>query len=180
MYKFNQASLKSFYTSTIQLLKSCLIIFWGSCVKGLNFKGRANRKEFIIFYIVWFCLEIILIIPLYFGIPYFSGFLNLVLFIPSMAIMFRRLHDFNFSGWWYFFFNLSMGIIVIYLLIKDEAFSRNSSNISQSTLVFCYLTTIIQYIALAFIKVTPDCNRYGEPPRIITLKCSINTVTLPD
>lgn len=78
-----------------------------------NFSGRARRAEYW-----WFTLfQIILMIPLY-AIS-IAGTLNenlllgsivgiiflvalLVTIIPSLAVMVRRLHDINKSGWYYF------------------------------------------------------------------------------
>jgi uncharacterized membrane protein YhaH (DUF805 family) len=71
-----------------------------------SFSSRANRKEFIIFQINYFCLNIILVLPLYLGFSSFVTFIRPILFIAALAITIRRLNDFNVSGWAYFFLKL--------------------------------------------------------------------------
>ena len=70
-----------------------------------SFSGRANRRDFIILQIIYICLNISLILPLCLGFSSFLTFIGLILFISNLAITIRRLHDFNVSGWTYFFLN---------------------------------------------------------------------------
>ena len=73
-----------------------------------DFKGRARRKEFwmytlfvIIFGIVAIILDNVLgltIADLPYGVLCIS--FGLALFIPSWAVLVRRLHDVGKSGWW--------------------------------------------------------------------------------
>lgn len=66
-----------------------------------NFKGRARRKEYWMFVLVNMIIS--------FVIGFFSGLIDmpmlgsvysLVLFLPSLAVGARRLHDINKSGWY--------------------------------------------------------------------------------
>lgn len=72
-----------------------------------DFSGRSRRKEywfFYLFYVLIFIgiqfLEVMLNMsePESFGL--FSGLFFLGMFIPSIAVTVRRLHDTNRSGWW--------------------------------------------------------------------------------
>ena len=93
---------------------------WGYFVectfqKFACFKGRARRKEY------WgFVLFAQILIPIcyVFCLAFFGGLsgmedgmldrlidfvnlvVNFVLFLPSLGVLVRRLHDVNFSGWW--------------------------------------------------------------------------------
>ena len=71
------------------------------CLKNYaNFNGRARRKEFWFFNLVYFGL--LLIISGLFGSQ--SPLLILLLlsmFLPALAVSTRRLHDIGKSGWWY-------------------------------------------------------------------------------
>ncbi|MDM1020056.1 DUF805 domain-containing protein [Acinetobacter sp. VNK23] len=71
------------------------------CLKNyVNFNGRARRKEFWFFNLVYFGL--LLIISGLFGSQ--SPLLILLLlsmFLPALAVSTRRLHDIGKSGWWY-------------------------------------------------------------------------------
>ena len=134
--------------------------------KAFSVSGRANRKEFAIIQFVCFFLNIILFIPLYWSFRYNTSFLvffNLMLFIATTALIIRRLHDFNISGWSYFFFNFFLMVITFYLIIKDGSIKKEVQ-MSTETLIFSSLATVLQYLALFFIKGTPGPNKYGEPP----------------
>lgn len=75
-----------------------------------EFKGRSTRKAFLIFNLVnWFIILILTTISLFLLENNFLG-LNLLfatllityvtlIFIPSISILIRRLHDAGFSGW---------------------------------------------------------------------------------
>ena len=88
-----------------------------------NFKGRARRKEYWSFHLVNFLIMLIpysyVISRIMSGTPddlgvlgILSGLivaiLGLVTFIPSLAVLVRRLHDTNRSGW-----NFLLGLIPI-------------------------------------------------------------------
>jgi uncharacterized membrane protein YhaH (DUF805 family) len=69
----------------------------------VNFSGRACRSEF------WFWRLFYLLVAIGLGIiegvvrirgP--VGLLELGMFMPSLAMSIRRLHDLDRSGWWYF------------------------------------------------------------------------------
>lgn len=74
-----------------------------TCIKKyFNFKGRARRSEFW-----WFALSIVLLYFLStflgFVVPAVSLVISIcviLLFIPNVAALTRRLHDANHSGWW--------------------------------------------------------------------------------
>jgi len=76
--------------------------------KGLrnytNFSGRARRKEYWYFYLVQLVLTIIAMIldAVIFdsGTGLFYILVALGLFLPSLAVTVRRLHDTSRSGWW--------------------------------------------------------------------------------
>jgi uncharacterized membrane protein YhaH (DUF805 family) len=129
-----------------------------------SFSGRANRKEFIIFQIIYICLNICLILPLYLGFSSFKTFIGLILFISNLAITIRRLHDFNVSGWAYFFLNCFFCIITIYLMIKDGSIKKEVP-MSILTSIFSYSTVILIYLILSLVKGSRGTNRYGEPPK---------------
>lgn len=75
--------------------------------KYVTFSGRATRAEFW-----WFWLFVTLatlagslIDNLVFGVPggdgWVSGLTGLALFLPSISVAVRRLHDIGRSGWWW-------------------------------------------------------------------------------
>ncbi len=66
------------------------------------FRGRARRREYWFFVLFSSIISILLsLIEGLAGIAPFLGLLyGLAVFIPSFAVLFRRLHDTGRSGWW--------------------------------------------------------------------------------
>ena len=91
-----------------------MIDWFVKCLKNyLTFDGRARRKEFWFFMLVSFILGIIVqIIDAILGTDkILNGVLNLALFLPSLAVGARRLHDTRRSGWWQLLVLTIIGII---------------------------------------------------------------------
>lgn len=76
--------------------------------KYANFSGRARRKEYWLYYLVYLIAYLILL-----AVDHGAGLVDpatkaglltsvfgLVLLIPSIAVTVRRLHDQDRSGWW--------------------------------------------------------------------------------
>ena len=66
-------------------------------VNYANFKGRASRKEFWYFTLFNLLVTTFLVV-LNVGLLIFIYFA--IVFIPSLSVSVRRLHDVNKSGWW--------------------------------------------------------------------------------
>lgn len=74
---------------------------------ALNFKGRARRKEYWMFALFTFIVSIVLtIIDTALGLEFapevgvLSTLFSLVVLIPSISLLFRRLHDTGRSAAW--------------------------------------------------------------------------------
>ncbi len=66
-----------------------------------NFRGRSTRAEY------WWVALFLVIVSLAFSmlkLNLLSTIFSLAVFIPSLAIAFRRFHDTGRSGWWVFAF----------------------------------------------------------------------------
>ena len=90
-----------------------------------NFEGRASRKQYWMFYLFY------LISYIFFAIidgllrtdGLFIALFALVSLLPNIAIVTRRLHDINKSGWWQLLMFIPViGAIVlfVFLLMKGE------------------------------------------------------------
>ena len=67
-----------------------------------DFSGRARRTEYWMFALVNFGIALLLELILGFTFLYFLTYVySLAIFIPSLAVCVRRLHDIGRSGWWY-------------------------------------------------------------------------------
>lgn len=103
--------------------------------KGLsnytNFSGRARRKEFWYFTLAQFILLIIagVLDSIIFGTDtgLFYVLVALGLFLPSLAVGMRRLHDTSRSGWWLFISLIPLigSIILIVFLASDTKHETN-------------------------------------------------------
>jgi len=64
------------------------------------FNGRASRKEYWSYILVFYILFIIAaVIDSLIGIYVFGPFLSIVFLLPTIAVSIRRMHDVNKSGW---------------------------------------------------------------------------------
>ena len=90
------------------------------CLKQYaDFSGRARRTEYWMFTLFFFIIGVVVgIIDGLIGANNVLTYLvYLALFLPSLAVTVRRLHDVGKSGWWYFIAFIPV-IGAIYLLIK--------------------------------------------------------------
>lgn len=77
--------------------------------KYVTFKGRARRSEYWWFWLLNLIVSIVTLVLDYkldminieFGIGALSGLYTLIVFLPSLAVSVRRLHDTGHSGWLY-------------------------------------------------------------------------------
>ena len=97
--------------------------------KYAMFDGRARRREFWMFVLFNFIISIALsIVDSMLGTKVLekngilSSLYSLAVFIPSLAVNVRRLHDTNHSGWWWFLWLIPIvgWIIMIVWLVKDS------------------------------------------------------------
>lgn len=68
----------------------------------VGFSGRARRKEYWMFVLISAIIAIVIaILESLIGMPaVLSTLYSLVIFLPSLAVTVRRLHDVGKSGWW--------------------------------------------------------------------------------
>jgi len=98
-------------------------IYWEStkiCFKKYAvFGGRASRQEYISFILFIFFVSLLLgfiegllgLFPSAEDWSVFELIFGLATFLPSWAVMVRRLHDVNRSGWWFLINVTIIGII---------------------------------------------------------------------
>lgn len=93
------------------------------------FDGRARRKEYWLFTLFNLLMSLTLAgLDVEMGLASRSGYgllsslYSLVVFIPSLAVTVRRLHDTNRSGWWIFLSLIPCigGIVLLVFLVEDS------------------------------------------------------------
>ena len=91
-----------------------------------TFSGRARRKEYWMFFLISALISIVLtlldILLGTYSVEYeaglFSGLYSLLILIPSIAVVVRRLHDTNRSGWWILISLIPLiGVIVLFVFM---------------------------------------------------------------
>lgn len=97
--------------------------------KYVVFEGRARRKEFWMF--VLFSLIISLVLGVLDSVLKLNGTLGMIyslaVFLPSLAVSIRRLHDTDRSGWW----NL-IGLVPVIGFIMLIVFAATDSTPGQN------------------------------------------------
>lgn len=135
-------------------------LFWQSITnKYFQFKGRANRKEYICFVATYFILECIIDVAENTAKPgslkTFIEITNTVTFIcltiPSITIIVRRLHDLNLNGYLFTMILLISG----FLIFKQTTYTFYSGLIILT--LFCLI--------LLIKKGSSGTNKYGEEPK---------------
>lgn len=92
--------------------------------KYIVFNGRARRKEYWMFVLFNMIIATALayIQPMFGLEPYLYSLYMLAVFLPTLAVVFRRLHDTNRSGWWLLFgFIPLIGAIVLFVFMIQDS-----------------------------------------------------------
>jgi len=92
------------------------------------FEGRARRSEYWYFALFNFIATIAaVLVDSVIGFPIFYFVYILAAFIPGLAVLVRRLHDTNKSGWWFFiaFIPILGGIALLVFLCTDSDQNEN-------------------------------------------------------
>jgi len=104
------------------------------------FSGRARRKEYWMFALFNFIFSILAVVidsvlgtaseEMGYGI--FYALYTLVVLLPSLAVLVRRLHDVGKSGWWFFISLIPFigGIWLLVLLISDSQPGENQHGLN--------------------------------------------------
>jgi uncharacterized membrane protein YhaH (DUF805 family) len=100
--------------------------------KYADFKGRARRKEYWMFVLIYSIIIIALsLIDTFFGTVWLSPIFSLALIIPSISISARRLHDIGRSGWWQLIYFIPLiGLIVMLVFLCQDSHEENHYGIS--------------------------------------------------
>ena len=89
-----------------------------------TFSGRARRSEFWYFYLFNFIVTAVLGIlsQAVSALTFLTGLYSLAVFVPSLALAWRRLHDIGKSGAYYFccLIPLVGAFLVLYWFCKDS------------------------------------------------------------
>ena len=91
--------------------------------KFADFNGRARRKQYWMFCLVYVLIVIALsLIDEFVGTSVLSIIFTTIMLVPSISIAARRLHDTGRSGWWQLIAIIPLigGIVLIVFLAQDS------------------------------------------------------------
>jgi len=156
-----------------------------------NFNGRATRTEFwwptIFILVLNNVLYMIggLIFPEYgciytceelTPIDYAPNVVNAITIIPLLAVLFRRYHDINKSGWWFLFPvipTVIFSFVSIYAILVEippestepDFWALFDNTLFLSSFIVLALSFLYAYVYLPLKIGDKEANRYGEVPQ---------------
>ncbi|MDP9436969.1 MAG: DUF805 domain-containing protein [Actinomycetota bacterium] len=104
-----------------------------------SFSGRARRSEYWWFYLFTFLVYVAAtVIDAIIGVPATAAIAVLALFIPTLAVSVRRLHDTGRSGWWFLIGLVPLvgGIVLLVFFVQDGTPGANQYGPSPKETAF--------------------------------------------
>jgi uncharacterized membrane protein YhaH (DUF805 family) len=140
----------------------------------LSLDGRIDRAWFWAGILLWlaatdFILELIAVslsfFRLDFWIPHVTAPLGILGIYPDYAVISKRLHDLDKSGWMAFTIILPLYIATYYeSQLREGEIKSDLDLVFSLALVVLYLIVFVGIISLGLIKGTDGPNRYGPDP----------------
>ncbi|MBS7008820.1 DUF805 domain-containing protein [Anaerostipes sp.] len=136
-----------------------------------DFKGRTSRgnywwailAQFIVTFLVGFIAGML-------DIEALQTLWSLAVFIPSISLCVRRLHDLDRPGWWIILMYVPMILFIASATMTTVSLLLNSGSTTAGgfglvTLVLGLITLVVAvYFLILFVKTgTEGANRYGIP-----------------
>lgn len=163
--------------------------WWLKCIKNyVTFEGRARRKEYWMFVLFNVIFSIILgffdaiVFNAYF-IPGKMGYLGsiygLFVFLPTLAVSVRRLHDIGRSGWWlagYYGLAIVCGILMLVGSVMIIAGRAAGIVLSLVDLLVFFVAGIWMLVWMC-LDSQPGDNAYGPNPKEVAAVAGAQTVT---
>ena len=153
-----------------------------------NYKGRARRAEFVGFQFMNYLSQMAIIVGLgLLGLGLLSNeqqsrgdtaisflvvcggllFIYQVwMFLVSLSITARRLHDLGWSGWWQLVIVLPTIVISIFLMIMQTGGGNHREERIYLSLIALYALSVFGIFGILFFKEGKiGANEYGEDPK---------------
>lgn len=152
--------------------------WWLTCIKKyVTFEGRARRKEywmFVLFNVIFVFAAALLDVLIFGASPanptkprFFSMLYGLFVFLPSLAVTVRRIHDIGRSGWWVAGY-YGLAIVCAILITIGAILALGGKSIGA---VFSVIGVLVIMAAAVWMLVwmckdsKPGANEYGPNPK---------------
>jgi uncharacterized membrane protein YhaH (DUF805 family) len=141
-----------------------------------SFRGRINRAKYWLLMVIYSGIGILLALIDYMlgnglGFQIVSGIVEFVIFVSTLAIAVKRLHDRNKSAWWLLFFYLAPGVLAYFAVILGVtgnvalgAASDWALLLFRICLAAAFAVGIWAFVELGCLRGTVGYNRYGPDP----------------
>jgi uncharacterized membrane protein YhaH (DUF805 family) len=128
-----------------------------------SFEGRINRKPYWLGSLTLMAAFMVLLLLLFALVGFFGLFIGYIILAilviyPSLALMVKRFHDRDKSGWW------ALVFYVPTFINGGVSYSAPESGISMVIGLVTLVVTIWLIIELGFLKGKPGSNDYGPNP----------------
>ncbi len=149
-----------------------------------TFSGRARRSEFWYFQLFVFVINMVFGVFLnrlepgtraYRAVSGLEGIFALVVFLPSLAVSWRRFHDIGKSGAWSLMGTISAVITAAFVVVLALTYAATGSSVSDGVLASIGLTVIGLFLAVIVVSILmlvwlcregqAGPNRYGPDPK---------------
>jgi uncharacterized membrane protein YhaH (DUF805 family) len=139
---------------------------WGHLF--FTFSGRVNRAKYWLAVLIYFAIYVVLAIfgyvtddnAIYQAI---NGMLNIVIFISSLAVGVKRLHDRSKSGWYLVLFYIVPGILVTAGIVVGTVM-EDSIVIASILGLAAFAIGVWAFVELGCLRGTIGPNQYGPDP----------------
>jgi uncharacterized membrane protein YhaH (DUF805 family) len=102
--------------------------FIGALKKYADFTGRARRKEYWMFVLIYIIINIVLAVLV---LDIISMLVGLAMIVPSISVGARRLHDTGRSGWWQLIYLVPLiGFIVMIVFLVQDSHETNDYGVN--------------------------------------------------
>jgi len=99
--------------------------------KYADFTGRARRKEYWMFILIYIVIQIVFAIL---GLDVISMIIGLGLLVPSLSISARRLHYTRRTGWWQLIYLVPLiGFIVMIVFLTQDSHDENNYGVNPKS-----------------------------------------------
>jgi uncharacterized membrane protein YhaH (DUF805 family) len=141
-----------------------------------SFHGRINRAKYWLTMLIYTGVGMLLgligfVTGQGMGYQLVSGLVELVIFVSSLAVALKRLHDRDKSAWWLLFFYIAPGVlafVAVFFGLTSSAIMGEPSDWASLWFRICLIAAfaigVWAFVEFGCLRGTVGYNRYGPDP----------------